>query len=55
MDISNETDLNKLKAMAYDEMVVVERSQNNLRLINTRINQVMSHLADDDRAASDEQ
>lgn len=37
MDISKETDLNKLKALAYDELARREQADNNLRIINQRI------------------
>lgn len=37
MDLATITDLTQLKAMAYDQMVVLEQTQNNLRLVNQRI------------------
>lgn len=37
MDISQITDINQLKALAYDEMMKLEAAQNNLRLLNGRI------------------
>lgn len=40
MDISAITDLNQLKAMAYDQLVILENAQNNLKLINQRLAEV---------------
>jgi len=40
MNISNITDLNELKAMAYDQIAIQENTANNLRMINERIAQV---------------
>lgn len=40
MDLSKMTDLNELKAMAYDQVVALEQTQNNLRVINQRIEEV---------------
>jgi hypothetical protein len=37
MDISQITDVNQLKALAYDEMMKLEAAQTNLRLLNSRI------------------
>lgn len=37
MDISNITDMDKLKALAYDTLQVIEAQQNNLRIIQQRI------------------
>ncbi len=37
MDISKVTDVNELKAMAYDTLQVIETQQNNLRIIQQRI------------------
>lgn len=37
MDITQITDEKELKSMAYDQMVMLEQTQNNLRLINGRI------------------
>lgn len=40
MDISKITDINELKAMAYDQIVMLEQAQANLKAINERIEQV---------------
>lgn len=40
MDISTISDMNELKAMAYDQIVVLEQAQANLKAINERIGQV---------------
>lgn len=40
MDISTITDLNQLKAMAYDFYADQENASNNLRLVNARITEV---------------
>lgn len=37
MDISKITDVNELKALAYDTLQVLEAQQNNLRIIQQRI------------------
>lgn len=37
MDISKVTDVNELKALAYDTLQVIEAQQNNLRIIQQRI------------------
>lgn len=40
MDISTINDVNQLKALAYDTLQAVEVQQNNLRLIQQRINEL---------------
>lgn len=40
MDISNITDLQQLKAMAYDAIAQKEQAENNLNVINQRIGQL---------------
>jgi uncharacterized coiled-coil protein SlyX len=45
MDLSTMTDLNELKAMAYDQVVALEQTQNNLRIINQRIEEVKNEEA----------
>lgn len=40
MDISSITDINKLKAMAYDTLNVIEQQQQNLRILQERIVQL---------------
>lgn len=40
MDISTITDAKELKALAYDTLQVVEVQQNNLRLIQQRLNEL---------------
>ena len=40
MDISSITDINKLKAMAYDTLNVIEQQQQNLRILQERIAQL---------------
>ena len=40
MDISSITDIDKLKAMAYDTLNVIEQQQQNLRILQERITQV---------------
>lgn len=37
MDLQKETNVEKLKSLAYDQMVALEQTQTNLRLINQRI------------------
>ena len=38
MDISTIADITELKALAYDEIVRIEQAQQNLAVINGRIN-----------------
>lgn len=42
LDIGTITDLDKLKAMAYDEIANKERAEHNLNLINQRITMLQS-------------
>ena len=37
MDITKITDLNELKALAYDTVLAIEQQQSNLRIIQQRI------------------
>ena len=37
MDLTKETSIEKLKALAYDQMAQLEVTQNNLRALNQRI------------------
>lgn len=43
MDISKIDDLNQLKALAYDFLVDQENAQNNLKLVNNRINEIQNN------------
>ncbi len=45
MDISTVTDINQLKALAFDEMRKLELNQQNLRVLNTRISEVEAEQA----------
>lgn len=40
MDISKETNVEKLKALAYDQVLLIEQSQANLRVLQQRIAEV---------------
>jgi methyl-accepting chemotaxis protein len=40
VNINEISDIDKLKSMAYDQVVTLEQTQNNLNMINQRINQV---------------
>ena len=40
MDLSQETNVEKLKALAFDELRVLEQAQHNLQLINKRISEL---------------
>lgn len=44
MDIANATDLKELKALAYDQMLLQMQVENNLKLINQRIEQLVAQL-----------
>lgn len=37
MDISQETDVTKLKALAFDQIALLEQTQGNIRALNNRI------------------
>lgn len=45
MDISTINDITTLKAYAYDEVVTLERAQNNLKLLNDRMAQLQKEEA----------
>ena len=47
MDISQITDVNQLKAIAYDEMMKLEAAQSNLRLLNSRIGELQQAQPDE--------
>lgn len=40
MEISDIKDVKELKALAYDQLVIKEQAENNLRLLNQRIAQL---------------
>jgi len=40
VDLNKITDIKELKAMAYEQVIAVEMAQNNLRAVQTRIQQV---------------
>jgi hypothetical protein len=40
MDIGEITDINELKAMAYDRVLMVQQIQQDLQVINERLNQL---------------
>lgn len=42
MDLSTITDIDKLKVLAYDQLVAKEQAENNLRMINQRIQEISS-------------
>ena len=45
MDITKITDLNELKALAYDAILAIEQQQNNLRVIQQRIAQMSEEMS----------
>ena len=45
MDISTITDIDKLKSLAYDTVIMIERQQQNLRVIQERITSLESENA----------
>jgi len=47
MDIQD-MKVEELKALAYDQIVILERTQNNLRVLNSRINALMQGEKKDD-------
>jgi hypothetical protein len=47
MDITQITDVNQLKALAYDRIVALEQNQNDLRAINTRLSELAQQEAND--------
>jgi hypothetical protein len=44
MDVSMMTDIQELKAAAYDQMKMLEQVQHNLALITARINELEAEL-----------
>ena len=42
MDITKETNIEKLKSLAYDQMVQLEQTQQNLRILNARIGELQN-------------
>jgi len=40
VDLRTIKDVDKLKSLAFDQIQLIEQSQNNLRMIQTRIQQV---------------
>ena len=42
MDLSKETNVEKLKSLAYDQMVQLEQIQQNLRILNARISDLQN-------------
>ena len=51
MDINAITDLKELKAVAYDQMMLQMQAENNLKIINQRIEQVTAELEQAQQAA----
>lgn len=45
MDISKETDQTKLKALAYEQMLAIQQSQQNLSILQTRIAELNAEVA----------
>ena len=45
MDIATITDIQALKALAYDQLMLQMRTENNLKLINQRIEQLTAEQA----------
>ena len=43
MDITKETNIEKLKSLAYDQMVQLEQTQQNLRILNARIGELQTN------------
>lgn len=54
MDISRVSDQNLLKALAYDEMLTLERSQNNLRLLQGRMAELQQQDSEKEQVADRE-
>jgi hypothetical protein len=52
MDLSQVTDINQLKAMAYDQIATKEQAENNLRMINQRIMEVSQQASDAETKAA---
>lgn len=40
MDLASITDIKELKALAYDQLLLQQQAENNLRLINQRLEQL---------------
>lgn len=51
MDIKKLT-LEQLKALAYDQLVMVEQSQNNIKVINAEISERNKNMSEEEMEAS---
>lgn len=47
MDISKNTDIKELKAMAFDQIAALETAQSNLRALNNRIAELSKEAPDE--------
>ena len=43
MDLQKITDIKELKSLAYDQMVQLEQTQQNLRILNARIGELQTN------------
>lgn len=53
MDITTINDLKELKALAYDQLTILEQAKTNLKLITARINEVEMQPPAPKQAAKD--
>ena len=54
MDLSTVTDMNQLKAMAYDQIALKEQAERNLNIINARIEQLLPKPSTAEPASSED-
>ena len=50
MDITKITDIKELKSLAFDQLVILEQTKNNLALINQQIVKVQTPVVDETKA-----
>jgi hypothetical protein len=54
MDLSAITDIKELKAMAYDQLVLREQADSNLRVINQRMMELENQKSTDKKTTASE-
>ncbi len=54
MDISTETDVTKLKALAFDQIALLEQAQANIQALNARIGELSRPQPDEQKDAGED-
>lgn len=50
IDIAKITDLKTIKSLAFDQLVILEQTKNNLALINQQILKIQTSVVDDTKS-----